>query len=178
MSQHDETLRQRLRQYLDNIEEVKEGKDWLRDLVEWLVQELLEVEFSEFMVVEPYEGSEDRQGYRNGYRQRDLFTRVGRLTLRVMRDREGRFSTQLFEHYQRSEKALVLALQESYLQGVSTRKMLRITEKLCGVEFSKDQACPCIGVSRMAQALDEELSGWRQQTLEKCYPYLMVDARY
>jgi transposase-like protein len=97
---------------------------------------------------------------------------VGRLTLRVPRDREGRFSTQLFERYQRSEKALVLALQESYLQGVSTRKMRRITEKLCGVEFSKDQ------VSRMAQALDEELSGWRQRTLEKGYPYLVVDAHY
>jgi transposase-like protein len=125
---------------------VKEGKDWLRDLVEWLVQELLDVE--------PNERREDRQGYRNGYRQRDLFTRVGRLTLRVPRDREGRFSTQLFERYQRSEKALVLALQESYLQGVSTRKMRRITERLCGVEFSKDQ------VSCMAQALDEELIGW------------------
>jgi transposase-like protein len=172
MSQQDDTLRQRLRQQLENNEEVNEGTDWLRDLVEWLVQEFLDVEFSEFMAVQPYERSEERQGYRNGYRQRDLFTRVGRLTLRVPRDREGRFSTQLFEHYQRSEKALVLALQESYLQGVSTRKMRRITEKLCGVEFSKDQ------VSRMAQALDEELSGWRQRTLEKRYPYLVVDARY
>ena len=94
MSQQDDTLRQRLRQQLDNIEEVNEGTDWLRDLVEWLVQELLEVEFSEFIAAEPYERSEDRQGYRNGYRQRDLFTRVGRLTRRVPRDREGRFRTQ------------------------------------------------------------------------------------
>ena len=172
MSQDDNTLKQRLRQHIENLEEVKEDQDWLRDLVAWLVQELLDVEFSEFMAVEPYERSEERQGYRNGYRQRDLFTRVGRLTLRVPRDREGRFSTRLFERYQRSEKALVLALQESYLQGVSTRKMRRITEKLCGVEFSKDQ------VSRMAQALDEELYGWRQRTLEKRYPYLVVDARY
>lgn len=172
MSQHDDTLKQRLQQHLENLEEVNEDKDWLRDLVEWLVQELLDIEFSEFVAAEPYERSEERQGYRNGYRQRDLFTRVGRLTLQVPRDREGRFSTQLFERYQRSEKALVLALQESYLQGVSTRKMRRITEKLCGVEFSKDQ------VSRMARALDEELYGWRQRSLEKCYPYLVVDARY
>jgi putative transposase len=172
MSQQDDTLKQRLQQHLDNLEEVNEDKDWLRDLVEWLVQGLLDIEFSEFVAAEPYERSEERQGYRNGYRQRDLFTRVGRLTLRVPRDREGRFSTQLFERYQRSEKALVMALQESYLQGVSTRKMRRITEKLCGVEFSKDQ------VSRMAQALDEELSGWRQRTLEMHYPYLVVDARY
>ena len=74
MPQHDDTLRQRLRQYLDNIEEVKEGKDWLRDLVEWLVQELLDVEFSKFMAAEPYERSKDRQSYRNSYRQRDFFT--------------------------------------------------------------------------------------------------------
>ena len=158
MSHDYDTLKQMLQQQLDNLKEVDEGKDWLRDLVEWLVQELLDIEFCDYMAAEPYERSEDRQGYRNGYRQRDLFTRVGRLTLRVPRDREGRFSTQLFERYQRSEKALVLALQESYLQGVSTRKMRRITEKLCGVKFSKDQ------VSRMAQALDVELSGWRQRT--------------
>ena len=94
MSHKDDTLKQRLRQHLENLEEMNEDKDWLRDLVEWLVQELLEVEFSEFIAAEPYERSEDRQGYRNGYRQRDLFTRVGRLTLRVPRDREGRFSTQ------------------------------------------------------------------------------------
>ena len=94
MSYKDDTLKQRLRQHLENLEEMNEDKDWLRDLVEWLVQELLEVEFSEFIAAEPYERSEDRQGYRNGYRQRDLFTRVRRLTLRVPRYREGRFSTQ------------------------------------------------------------------------------------
>ena len=173
MSQDDHTLKQRLRQQLHAVQETGAGTDWLRELVEWLVQELLELEFSEFLGAEPYERNVDRRGYRNGYRQRELFTRVGRLTLRVPRDRDGRFSTQLFARYQRSEKALVLALQESYLQGVSTRKVRRITEKLCGVEFSKDQ------VSRMAQALDGELRGWRQRSLsEKRYPHLIVDARY
>lgn len=173
MSHADHTLRQRLRQQLQAFQETGTETDWLRELVEWLVQELLELEFNEFLGAEPYERSEERRGYRNGFRERELFTRVGRLTLRVPRDRAGRFSTQLFERYQRSEKALVLALQESYLQGVSTRKVRKITEKLCGVEFSKDQ------VSRMAQALDGELTGWRQRLLaEKTYPYLIVDARY
>ena len=172
MSHTNDTLRQSFRQRLEQLLETKEGEDLLRNIVEWILQELLEIEFSEQIGAEPYERSEERQGYRNGFRKRDLFTRVGRITLRVPRDREGRFSTQLFEHYQRSEKALILALQESYLQGVSTRKMRHITEKLCGVEFSKDQ------VSRIAQELDEELDQWRNRPLEQPYPYLMVDARY
>ena len=172
MSQTNDTLRQSFRQRLEQLLETNEGEDLLKKIVEWILQELLEIEFSEQIGAEPYERSEERQGYRNGFRKRDLFTRVGRITLRVPRDREGRFSTQLFEHYQRSEKALILALQESYLQGVSTRKMRHITEKLCGVEFSKDQ------VSRIAQELDEELDQWRNRPLEQPYPYLMVDARY
>ncbi len=172
MSRTHDTLTNRLQQRLQKIKEDGREEDWLRQLVEWLVQELLETEFSEFLGADPYERTEDRQGYRNGYRERELVTRVGRLALRVPRDREGRFSTELFERYQRSEKALVLALQESYLQGVSTRKVKRITEKLCGVEFSKDQ------VSRAAQALDEELGTWRARPLEKAYPYLIADARY
>jgi putative transposase len=144
----------------------------LRDRAERLIQELLNPEILEFVGAEPYERSEEQQGHRNGYRQRELFTQVGHLILHVPRDREGRFSTLLFENYQRSEKALVLALQESYLQGVSTHKVKRITEKLCGVEFSKDQ------VSRMAQALDEGLNQWRSRPLNKSYPYLVADARY
>ena len=145
MSQSDDTLREKLRQHLNTLEGDEEKPDWLRDLMEWLLQEMLNLEFKEFLGAEPYERSEERQGYRNGYRQRDLFTRVGQLTLRVPRDREGRFCPGIFDRYQRSEKALVLALQESYLQGVSTRKVKRITDraackaKLCGVEFSPGQ---------------------------------------
>ena len=168
---HDNPTSQ-LRQRLREIKQDGRQQDWLRELVEWLLQEFLEVEFIEHLGAEPYERTEGRAGYRNGYRERELTTRVGRLTLRVPRDREGRFSTELFERYQRSEKALVLALQESYLQGVSTRKVRRITEKLCGVEFSKDQ------VSRAVRALDEELETWRRRPLEKAYPYLVADARY
>ena len=171
MSHPDDNLREQIRQLITNLEK-SDNDDWLRELVEVLAQELLELEFEEFLGAEPYERSGDREGYRNGYRERDLFTRVGKLTLRVPRDREGKFSTRLFDRYQRSEKALVLALQESYLQGVSTRKVKKITEKLCGVEFSKDQ------VSRMAQELDETLETWRTRPLEKTYPYLMVDASY
>ena len=73
-----------------------------------------------------------RTGYRSGYYSRGLVTRVGKLELRVPRDREGRFSTELFDRFQRSEKALVSALAEMYVQGVSTRKVKAVTEELCG----------------------------------------------
>ena len=97
---------------------------------------------------------------------------MGTLELRVPRDREGNFSPKVFDKYQRSEKALVLALQEMYLEGVSTRKTKKITEKLCGTEFSKDQ------VSRLAKKLDEEQNEWRGRSLSKSFPYLVIDATY
>jgi len=99
-------------------------------------------------------------------------TRVGSMELLVPRDREGRFQTELFERYQRSEKALVLTLQQMVLKGVSTRKVREITERLCGTEFSKSQ------VSRLAQQLDEALSAWRQRSLKGHYPYLLVDTHF
>ena len=172
MSQSRNSLQEKLRKKLAAVKSEAPETDWLCDLVEWLYQEMLEMEFTEQLGAGPYERTPSRQGYRNGYRERHLHTRVGTVTLRVPRDREGKFSTRLFERCQRSEKALILALQEAYVTGVSTRKVSRITEKLCGTEFSKDQ------VSRMAQALDEELERWRQRRLEKRYPYLVVDARY
>ena len=116
MSQPEDTLREKLRQQLRKLKEDGEA-DWLRELMEWVLQELLELEFTEFLRAEPYERSEERRGYRNGHRSRELYTRVGTLTLRIPRDREGRFSTEIFARYQRSEKALVLALQEISFRG-------------------------------------------------------------
>ena len=84
----------------------------------------------------PGERTTDRIGYRSGYYSRGLVTRIGKLELRVPRDREGRFSTELFDRFQRSEKALVSALAEMYVQGVSTRKVKAVTEELCGHTFS------------------------------------------
>ena len=136
-----------------------------------MLQGLLDLEY-DFFGVEPYERSKDRHSYRISCQQRELVTRVGRLWLRVPRDREGRFSTEIFERYQRSEKALVLALQETDLQWVSIRKVRQIIDKLCVVDFSKDQA------SLLAQMLDGELESWRTRPLEKTYSYLVVDAHY
>jgi putative transposase len=98
---------------------------------------------------------------------------VGTLKLLVPQDREGTLSTRLFARYQRNEKALVLALMEMYVEGVSTRKVTEVTEELCGTSFSKSL------VSRLAGDLDSEFEAWRNRPLDaKAYPYLFVDARY
>ena len=98
-------------------------KEFLKPLIQAAVQETLEAEMTEALGAEKGERSEERLGYRSGYYTRSLITRVGKIELRVPQDRAGRFSTELFERYQRSEKALVAALAEMYVQGVSTRKV-------------------------------------------------------
>ena len=146
---------------------------FLRRLVEQTLQQILEAEMTARLGAVPYERTESRTGQRNGYKPRQLQTRVGTLTLLVPQDRAGTFSTQLFARYQRTEKALVLSLMEMYLEGVSTRKVTEITEALCGTSFSKSQ------VSRLTGALDTELAAWRNRPLsDHRYPYLVVDARY
>ena len=96
---------------------------------------------------------------------------MGKLELRVPQDRQGRFRTEVFERYQRSEKALVAALAEMYVQGVSTRKVKAVTEELCGHEFSAST------ISRINQGLDEELEKFARRPLEEAYPYRVLDAR-
>ena len=146
---------------------------FLRELVEQAVQQILEAEMTEHLGAAPYERVEGRTGQRNGYKPRTLRTRVGTLNLLVPQDREGTFSTRLFCRYQRNEKALVLALMEMYVEGVSTRKVKEVTEELCGISFSKSL------VSSLASSLDSELEAWRSRHLEAAaYPYLFVDARY
>jgi putative transposase len=148
------------------------GNDPIKGLLRHTIQQVLEEELSVFLNAEPYDRTDARRGYRNGYKPRILKTRVGTLELMVPKDREGRFQTELFEKYQRNEKALVLAIAEMYVQGVSTRKVKHITEALCGLEISKSQ------VSVLAKGLDREIDKWRRRPLTKQYPYLVVDARY
>jgi putative transposase len=146
---------------------------FLRQIVEVVLQQLLEAEITEHLGAAPYQRTESRKGHRNGYKPRKLKSRVGTLELLVPQDREGIFSTQLFARYQRNEKALTLALMEMYIEGVSTRKVREVTEELCGTTFSKST------ISRLATALDSELEEWRQRPLEAdSYPYLFVDAHY
>jgi len=146
---------------------------FLKEIVQRVVQELVEAEMTEHIGAAPYERNVTRTGHRNGHKPRALRTRVGTLNLLVPQDREGTFSTRLFARYQRNEKALVLALMEMYVEGVSTRRVKDVTEELCGTSFSKSV------VSSLAGSLDAELSAWRSRPLEAAaYPYLFVDARY
>lgn len=151
---------------------VSEDEDFLKSVVRAVVQEVLEAEMEEALQAGKGERTPSRLGYRSGYYTRSLVTRVGALELRVPQDRAGRFSTQVFERYQRSEKALVSALAEMYVQGVSTRKVKAITEELCGHSFSASS------ISEINVRLDEQLERFATSRLEEEYPYVVLDARY
>ena len=146
--------------------------DSLRAVVRAVMQEMLEAEMTDALGAEKSERTPARLGYRAGYYTRTLVTRVGKLELRVPQDRDGRFSTELFERYQRSEQALVATLAEMYVQGVSTRKVKAITEELCGHSFSAS------AISAINKRLDESLAAFAQRPLTEPFPYLILDARY
>jgi len=149
-----------------------EDQDLLKALVTATLQQALEAEMDEALGAEKGERTPSRLGYRAGYYGRMLVTRIGKIELRVPQDRQGRFRTEVFERYQRSEKALVTAMMEMYLQGVSTRKVKAVTEELCGHGFSS------ASISRIVSRLDEELEKFARRRLEDEYPYLVLDARY
>ena len=146
--------------------------DGLREVVRAVLQEVLEAEMTDALGAGKGERSAGRLGYRSGYYGRTLITRVGKLELRVPQDRDGRFSTELFERYQRSEQALVASLAEMYVQGVSTRKVKAVTEELCGHSFSAS------AISAVNKRLDEGLAAFARRRLEEPFAYLVLDARY
>ena len=127
---------------------VGDDRELLKSLLKESLQEVLEAEMTEAVGAGPGERTTDRVGYRSGYYSRGLVTRIGKLELRVPRDREGRFSTERFDRFQRSEKALVSAFAEMSVQGVSTRKVKAVTEELCGHTFSAST------VSRITKSLE------------------------
>lgn len=146
--------------------------DGLRDVIRAVMQEVLEAEMDETLGASKSERTPERLGYRSGHYARTLITRVGKLELRVPQDRSGRFSTELFERYQRSERALVATLAEMYVQGVSTRKVRAITEELCGHSFSASS------ISAINKRLDDSLKAFASRSLSEPFPYLIVDAPY
>jgi len=148
-------------------------QDRIRAGVKAMLEEIMEEEMTEHLSAGYREQTPGRRGERNGHYTRGLITEVGRIEqLKVPRDREGTFLTEVFERYHRMTGSFEEAVLEMYLQGISTRKIERVTGKLSGVQISKD------AVSRIAGRLGEELDAWRSRTLTRTYPYLYLDATF
>mgnify|MGYP000843891193 FL=1 len=157
------------KEYLEQF--INQGLEGLPDLIRTLVNEAMQIERENFLGAKPYERSQERQGHANGYKPKTVKTRVGEVTFDIPQVREGGFYPRSLEKGMRSERALLLALAEMYVQGVSTRKVAAITEKLCGTQISASQ------VSRASKQLDDELEAWRTRPLGEVV-YLYLDARY
>src|SRR6266545_22102 len=154
------------------MEQVAEqGLEILPELIRIVINAAMQAERVEHLQAEPYQHTDERRGYANGYKPKTLRTRVGDITFAVPQVREGGFYPQALEKGLRSERALTLALAEMYVQGVSTRKVKAITEQLCGVSISSST------VSQAAGQLDAELTKWRERPLGE-YPFLFLDAYY
>ena len=154
------------------MEQVKEqGLEILPELIRIVINAAMQAERSEHLNAVPYQHTQERRGYANGFKPKSMRTRVGDITFAIPQVREGGFYPQALEKGLRSERALTLALAEMYVQGVSTRKVKAITEQLCGVNVSSS------AVSQAAAQLDVELEKWRERPLGE-YPFLFLDAYY
>lgn len=147
------------------------GFDGLAQGIEILMNEAMKLQRMEALQAAPYERSESRRGYANGFKPKTFNSRLGKLQLNVPQTRGVEFYPSVLERGERSERALKLAMAEMYVQGVSTRKVQEVTQQLCGFDVSSSQ------VSRAAQLLDEELEQWRNRPVGRV-PYLILDARY
>ena len=148
------------------------GGDWLRAVVERVVQELMEAEVSAQIGAGRYERTEERTTQRNGYRHRPWDTRVGTLELAIPKLRAGSYFPSWLEPRRRAEQALVAVVAEAYVQGVSTRKVEALVQALGIAGLSKSE------VSRLAASLDDQVAAFRTRRLDADYPYLWLDARY
>lgn len=149
-----------------------QGSSSLAEGFRLLLNEAMSQERSAALQAQPYERCEQRLGHANGFKPKHLATRVGLVELRVPQVRDGiDFYPSALEKGVRSEQALMLAMAEMYVQGVSTRKVSRIIEELCGHQVSSAQVSACTA------RLDSELQLWRDRPLG-LFPYVIVDARY
>ena len=150
---------------------VAEGFEGMADAMSIMLNEAMRLDRSWHLGAGPWERSEGRQGYANGYKPKQVKTRIGNLSLQIPQTRDTDFYPASLERGIRSERALKLALAEMYVQGVSTRKVAKITQELCGFEISSSQ------VSRATALLDDQLIAWRERPLGS-FPYVILDACY
>lgn len=150
----------------------KNSGEAFKKLLQESLNSILQAESAEQLHATPYERTEERTDSRNGLRERNLNTRIGRITLKVPRHREQPFKTMIFENYSRSEAALVASMAEMVVNGVSTRKVSQVMETLCGTSYSKST------VSELCKDLDKPVKAFRDRPLNGQYPFLTLDATY
>ncbi len=143
-----------------------------RYLLQECLNNVMKAESAEQLNAQRYERTEERTDSRNGFRERELKTRVGSMTLSVPRHRNQPFKTMIFDNYSRSEAALIASMAEMVVNGVSTRKVSKIIETLCGTSYSKST------VSEVCKELDEEVEKFRLRPLSENYPFIALDATY
>ena len=157
----------------DEIKQVLMGdrEESLKYLLEKILNEIMKAESEEQLGASRHERTQDRQDYRNGTRERSLTTRIGTITLEVPRHRNVPFHTMVFENYQRSEASLIATMVQMVIAGVSTRKVSKVVEELCGKEFSKST------ISELCRRLDADIAAFRKQSLKDLdAPFVMLDA--
>lgn len=150
----------------------KDREEAFGELMENLLNQFLLAESAEVLQAAPYDRSSERTDYRNGFREREIVCRIGKLTLRVPRHRNEPFHSCMLDNYQRSEQALITSMIEMVIQGVATRNVEKITEELCGTKFSRST------ISELCKTLTAEVKKFKERPLEKEYPFVMVDAMY
>lgn len=150
----------------------KDREGAFKRLLEESLNSIMKAESAEQLHAQHYERCEERTDSRNGFRERNLKTRIGTITRKVPRHRNGAFETSIFEEYTRSEAALLSSMMEMVVNGVSTRKVSKVVETLCGTSVSKST------VSKICKELDGPVNDFKNRPLSGDYPYLTVDATY
>ncbi len=146
--------------------------DAFKKLLQDSLNSILQAESTEQLKAEKYERSEERTDSRNGTRERQLTTRLGKIELVVPRHRDVPFRSLIFDNYKRSEAALVASMAEMVIAGVSTRKVAKVVETLCGTSYSKSM------VSEVCKDLDDAVNQFRNRPLSAAYPFVLIDATY
>ena len=148
------------------------ANDLSKQLLTTILNQLMENQRDEYIQVADYVRDHQRVSQRNGYYPREYVTRIGQLELNVPRTRDGQFSPTIFERYQRHEQALIASMLEMYVQGVSTCKVTKIVEELCGKSVSKSF------ISSLTTQLDQQVEDFLNKKFEMAYPFLFSDVLY
>lgn len=151
---------------------LKDREGAFKKLLQESLNSLMKAESAEQLNAQPYERTEERADSRNGFRERSLNTRIGTIVLKVPRHRNSSFETTIFDEYTRSESALISSMMEMVVNGVSTRKVSKVVETLCGTSFSKST------VSKICSELDKPVREFKDRPITEEYPIVTVDATF